>query len=189
MTPVVQTSTNSRIQEEKEYEQEQEEDNQVSLSVDVTTLEVSTKVKCIQESAELLAKGHYFNDLSVETYLSGFESPEAWEEIPEEERHFYSHTWFLKYLQSRCGLGKVNPDSLKYYEIADLRTIKDREERRIASDEKKRLREMARTAFKRFQEHAYLSSSNKEVAKAAAEKKEAVAKARRDAAAAKVCSN
>ena len=76
------------------------------------------------------------------------------------------HAWFLKYLQSRCGRGNINPDSLKYYEIANLRTISDKEVRKIASEETKRLREMARTAFKRFQEQAYLSSPNTEVAKA-----------------------
>ena len=65
----------------------------------------------------------------------------------------------------------------------------DEVERKYASKEKKRLRDMATYSFKRFQEQAYLSSRNPEVAKAAAEKKEADLKANRDKAAAKVSSN
>ena len=65
----------------------------------------------------------------------------------------------------------------------------DEVERKYASKEKKRLRDMATYSFKRFQEQAYLSSRNPEVAKAAAEKKETDLKANRDKAAAKVSSN
>ena len=163
---------------------------QVAISVDVTNLEVSTKVNSLQESAVSLARSHHFQDLSEESYLSAFESPEAWEKTPEEERQLYTNTWFLTYLQSRCGSRGVDRKSLDYYETPGLRhAIRDAVERKHASKEKKRLRDLASYSFKKIQEQAYLSSRNPDVAKAAAEKKEADLKANRDKAGAKVCSN
>ena len=177
MNPLLETCTNSQIQEQEEQEEEEEEKEHVAISVDVTNFEVSTKVNSLQESALSLARSHHFQDLSEESYLSAFESPEAWEKTPEEERQLYTNTWLLAYLKNRCGSRGVDRKSLDYYETPGLRhAIRDAVERKHASKEKKRLRDLASYSFKKFQEQAYLSSRNPDdpdVAKGAAEKKEA----------------
>ena len=129
-----------------------------------------------------LGRSHLLQDMSIEAYLEAFESPDAWDKTPEQQQKLYSNSWFLKYLLSRCPSDKVDATSFKYYETPNLWSIGDEEERHYASGVKRRLKEMARAAFKQFQKEAYLSSPNPEVAKAAAEKKQADANAKKSAA-------
>ena len=171
--PTIDTSDGHDDEEEQEMQQK-------ILEIDVSTLEVASKIEGMEQSGTSEAKSQELHKKAQLDYLGSFPTPEHWDEACPTERRLYEEKWKRSFLTNHPD---VKRQELTYYLIPDLRKGVDVAKRDEAVKAKKKLREFGRNHFNTFQVECYLSSSNPEVAMAAAERKAATkeaAKAARD---------
>jgi len=193
MSPTTETSA-THVEEYEGVEQDvacdynneddhvQEETTASVLEIDVTNLEIRTKVDHMCQSGTLEGQSVRFHQESSDAYLMAFPRPEIWEETSAGEKALYTQKWNSAFLRSRPD---VDANSLGFYEMKDLRSITNVVQREEAKKAKKKLNNYVNGAFAKFQLRAYCASPISEVAIAAVEKKAALAKAKAEAAAAK----